>query len=340
VWAFQTVHHDLWDYDIAAQPALVEFAHDGRRVAAVVQATKTGMVFVLDRETGAPIFPIEERAVPQSDVPGEQASPTQPFSTLPSFMPHGPVSANDVFGLDDTERQACRAAGTANNLRPGGLYTPPSLRGTVMFPGNGAGTNWGSVSFHPGRSYLILNTTRIATYVQLMTREDFDRTIVNDRQPGFEYGRMRGSRYGMRRATLLSPRGLPCNPMPWGTLAALDLSTGTVAWEIPFGDTPDRYGIPPSIASEMKGWPNSGGSIVTAGGVIFIGATMDQKFRAFDVASGQELWKTDLPRAGIATPMTYAVDGKQYVVIAAGGHGKWGLEQGDYVIAFALPDSR
>jgi len=340
VWAFQTVHHDLWDYDIAAQPALVEFVRGGRQVAAVVQATKMGMIFVLDRETGEPIFPVEERAVRRSDVPGEESSPTQPFSTLPTFMPQGPLHAADVFGLDDADRRACVQLVSANGRRSNGIYTPPSLEGTVMYPGNGAGVNWGSVSFHHERNLLILNTTRLATLVQLMTREDFNREVRGNREPGFEYGRMGGSPYGMKRATLLSPQRLPCNPPPWGTLAALDLSTGEVAWEIPLGETPERYGIPAEVAEDLKGWPNNGGSIVTAGGVVFIGATMDQKFRAFDVANGNELWKTTLPRAGIATPMTYAVEGKQFVVITAGGHGKWGLEQGDFVMAFALPESR
>jgi quinoprotein glucose dehydrogenase len=208
-----------------------------------------------------------------------------------------------------------------------------------MFPGNGAGTNWGSVAFDHDRSLLILNTARLATFVQLLPRVDFDREIREGREPGFEYGRMSGSRYGMKRTTILSPRGLPCNPLPWGTLAALDLTTGEVAWEIPLGGAPEAFGIPPEVASQLQGWPNSGGPIVTASGLVFIGATMDQKIRAFDVTDGRELWTADLPRAGIATPMTYAVDGRQFVVIAAGGHGKWGLEQGDYLMAFALPQS-
>ena len=335
VWAFQTVHHDLWDYDLAAQPALVEIERGGERVPVVVQATKTGSLFVLHRETGEPVFPIDERAVPPSDVPGERAWPTQPFSVVPrSLMPHT-LRPEDAWGPDDESRIACRDMIAA--ARHGDIFTPPSLDGTMMFPGNGSGTNWGSVAFDPSRNRLILNTSRLITYVQLLTRADLER--LRDSEPGYEYGRMAGSRYGMRRKTVLSPAGLPCNPPPWGTLAGVDLTTGDVVWEIPFGEMPSGTGLPATAAS-VRGWPGSGGPIATAGGVVFIGASRDRMFRVFDTDTGAELWRYELPRAAFATPMTYAADGRQFVVIAAGGHGKANLETGDFVIAFALPESR
>jgi quinoprotein glucose dehydrogenase len=339
VWAFQTVHHDLWDYDIAAQPTLVTVTRDGREIPAVAQATKMGSIFLLDRLTGTPIWPVEERPVPKSDIAGETISPTQPFTVKPrSLMPTEPITPDNVFGMNEKDRAECRAL--VAQYRSEGIYTPPSLRGTIMYPGNGSGVNWGSVAVDPSRQLLIANTTRFATLVQLMPREDFDRARTESEKKGedYEYGAHRGAPFGMRRRTLLSSSRVPCNQPPWGTLAAVDLATGDVRWEVPFGMVPEEHPRRGDFGDKAIGTPNGGGPLVTASGLIFIGASMDAYFRAVDIESGKELWRSKLPRAGIATPMTYqAADGRQIIVIAAGGHGKMGLPPGDHVVAFALP---
>jgi quinoprotein glucose dehydrogenase len=338
VWAFQTVHHDLWDYDLAAQPALVSVTREGRTIPAVAQATKTGSLFVLHRETGDPLFPVEERPVPRSDVPGETSWPTQPFPAKPrSLMPHGPITPGDAWGATEAERAECRAM--IAKYRAGGIFTPPSLQGTIMSPGNGAGTNWGSASFDPQRQLLVLNTTRINTFVQLIPAAEVEKVRAAAKLAGedYEFGMQRGAPYSMRRRTFESSKGMPCTAPPWGTLAAVDLSTGDVRWEIPFGQVPENHPFRATAGDTALGLPNGGGPITTASGVVFIGASMDRRLRAYDVESGRELWSAPLPRAAAATPMTYQVNGRQFIVIAAGGHGKADLEIGDFVVALALP---
>ena len=339
VWTFQTTHHDLWDYDIAAQPALVTVTHDGRPVEAVAQATKMGAIFLLDRSTGRPLFPVEERPVPRTTVDGEISAATQPFPTMPRLlMPIGVVTPETVWGLTDADRDECRAI--VAPYRSEGIYTPPSLEGTIMYPGNASGTNWGSVAFDSRRQLLVANTSRLTTLVQLVPRNDFERERADSRQKGenWEYGEQRGAPYGMRRRTLLTSRGMPCTPPPWGTLAAVDLATAEVRWEIPFGRLPDGHPALPVVGDQSIGLPNVGGPLATASGLVFIGASMDARFHAFDIETGRELWKTKLPLAGMATPMTYmASDGRQMIVTAAGGHGKYSFGVGDFVVAFALP---
>ncbi len=336
VWSFQTVHHDLWDYDIAAQPVLVDVMRDGRGVAAIAQATKMGWLFVLDRETGVPLFDVEERPVPASDVEGEAAWPTQPVPVKPrALMPHGPLTPDTVWGPTPEALEECRAL--VAPLRSEGIYTPPSLEGTIMAPGNGAGTNWGSAAFAPGPRRLVLNTARVDTLVQLVPRADLDR-VRAERDDRWEVGAQRGAPFAMRRRTLETSQGIPCSPPPWGTLAAVDLDSGDVVWEVPLGHLPDGHPFMALAGEPPIGLPNGGGPIATAGGLVFIAATRDQRMRAFDLESGREVWQAALPFAGIATPMTYlGDDGRQYVVIAAGGHGKAGLALGDAVVAFALP---
>ncbi len=341
VWAFQTVHHDLWDYDLAAQPALVTIRQGGRTRQAVAQATKMGLLFVLDRETGAPIFPVEERPVLPSDIAGDEAWKTQPFPVKPRpLMPHAPVTPDTVWGANEADLNECRAL--ARPYVSKGIYTPPTLQGTIMAPGNASGTNWGSVAYDPERQLLVLNTSRLATLVQLIPRDDLGRYRDESKAAGedYEFAQQRGAPFAMRRRTLETVKGMPCNAPPWGTLAAVDLSTGEVRWEVPFGQVPDEHPLAKEYGAKPIGIPNGGGPLVTASGIVFIGATFDKRFRAFDVETGRELWQTKLPRAGIATPMTYrAADGRQMVVIAAGGHGKADQEQGDFVVAFALPAS-
>ena len=338
VWAFQTVHHDLWDYDNASPPALVTVRRGGRAVDAVLQATKSGMLFVLDRETGAPVVPVEERAVPASDVPGERAAPTQPFSTLPALSPHA-LRAEDAFGADSADRAACRA--TIAALRNEGIFTPPSLRGTLMVPSNVGGAHWGGVAFDPARQLAVVPVNELAAVVQLIPRDALAaqagaRGVGED----WEYAPMRDTPYGMRRRILLSPKRVPCTPPPFGSLVAVNVATGALAWRVPLG-TPGPLapaGAPVGAPGGAPlGSPNLGGPIVTAGGLAFVAATLDARLRAFDVETGRELWSGALPAGGKATPMTYLAGGRQFVAIAAGGDGGdvWG--KSDEIVVFALP---
>lgn len=325
VWYFQTVHHDTWDYDVPSQPTLVEI----KGHPAVVTATKTGMLFTFDRETGKPLFPVEERPVPQSDVPGEQLSPTQPFPTAPPpLVPHS-LRASDAFGVAYFDRKGC--AEKIKNSRNQGIFTPLSFQGSLDYPGIAGGTNWGSVAYDPQRSYVLVNSTRMPFVIGLAPRDKINE--IHQQHPDAEIGRMRGTPYIMWREPLFSKLKLPCIQPPWGVLSAVDMTNGTIKWQVPLGTIRDLAPVP---IPWKTGTPNMGGPIATAGGVIFIAAAMDNYLRAFDTDTGQELWKGRLPAGGQATPMTYSVNGKQYVVIAAGGHGKLGTKLGDSVVAFAL----
>jgi quinoprotein glucose dehydrogenase len=320
VWHFQVVHHDLWDYDVAAQPSLADVPRDGGSVPAVVVATKMGLVYVLNRETGEPLFPVEERPVPVSDVPGERASPTQPFPTLPEPLHPQGWDPGSAWGPTPADLESCRAQ--AGGLRNEGMFTPPSLQGTVLYPGYAGGVNWGGVAIDRERSRMVVNVSRIPVWVRLRERE----------REGA--GNQLGTPYVMEREMLTGPSGTLCSPPPWGTLVAVDLTTGALAWEVPFGRVPALRELP---GAERMGSPSLGGPIVTSAGLVFIGAAMDDAIRAFDIRTGEEVWRHELPAGGQATPMTYVVDGKQYVVIAAGGHGSIGTTFGDWVVAFALP---
>ena len=331
-WARQFVHHDVWDYDLPAQPVLVDLQRDGTTVPAVVQATKMGMLFVLHRETGEPLFDIEERPVPQGAVPGEVLSATQPFSALPSLVPNGPLTRDDAWGLTFWDRGRC--ADLIDGYRSEGIYTPPSLEGTVLWPGYAGGSNWGSVSFDPERQLVIANANRLPFVVQLIERERLGEVYESGAFPESEFARQTGTPYGMRRELIASPLGIPCTAPPWSTLAAVNLATGRIEWQVPLGTTRD---LAPWPFWYIDGAPGIGGSIVTAGGLVFIGAAADDYLRAFDVTSGEELWRGRLPAGGQATPMSYRQDGRQYVVIAAGGHGGAGTTRGDHLVAFALP---
>jgi quinoprotein glucose dehydrogenase len=333
VWQFQTVHHDLWDYDNAAPPALITLPNG---TAAVLQGTKTAQLFVLDRLTGKPLFPVHEIKVPKSDVPGEETSPTQPLSAL--SMNFKTLTPADIWGATPEDRAECAARFAT--LRYDGPFTPPSERGSVMLPANIGGSHWGGVAYDSARGIAVVPNNQLAAVVTLIPRakwKEMKEKLTNGERVGKEFTDMNGTPYVMQRETWLSSRRSPCTAPPFGSLTAFDLKTGKTLWNVPLGTAEglDKIGLPP--LPENTGMVNLGGPITTAGGLIFIGATLDAYVRAFDVETGKQLWKFKLPAGGKATPMTYlGADGRQYVVIAAGGDGKvWG--KADSIMAFALP---
>lgn len=334
VWGFQLVHHDLWDYDSAAGPLLTTVHRRGKNIAVVVAGNKTGYLYVLNRETGKPIFPVKETPVPQSDVPGEVTSPTQPIpSAPPPLLPS--VTPNKAWGLTTAERNTCSK--WIASLEYKGIFTPPSLRGSLVAPGNLGGLTWSGYALDPKDHLLVANTNNLPAEVKLLPRAPrdlFDEARRNG--PRGDYAGQTGAPYGMFRRFLVAPGHLPCNAPPWGMLTAVDIDHGTIRWQVPlgsmagFGGDPEK-GVPAGV-------PSLGGSITTAGGLVFVAGTFDNTIRAFDVRSGKELWSAKLPASGNAMPMTYSVDGKQYVVIAAGGHAQIPeTNQSDLLVAFALP---
>jgi quinoprotein glucose dehydrogenase len=286
-----------------------------------------GHVFVLDRRTGAPLLPVDERRVPASDVPGEDASPTQPFPAI-TLVPER-IGPGDAWGATPEDAQWCRDHIAA--LRWEGVFTPPSLKGTLVFPGNVGGVNWGGAAYDPERHLMVANTNRLLAWVKLIPRDQYTAQTQADQDNRIfgEFAAQRGAPYGLYRSFLFSPHKLPCNAPPWGTTEAVDVYTGRTVWDVPLGTL---------IPGEHTGSINLGGPIIAAGGLVFTAASMDPYLRAFDIDSGRELWRYELPASAQATPMTYVVNGRQYVVVAAGGHGKLGTRQDDYVLAFALPE--
>jgi quinoprotein glucose dehydrogenase len=334
-WHQQLIHHDLWDFDLAAQPALVDIEVQGIPVPAVIQATKTGMLYVFDRTKGQPLFPITEKTVPRSTVPGEEAAVTQPFSSIPSLVSQRKLDPADAWGVTFWDRGKCRDLIASH--RNEGIFTPPDTRGTILWPGYIGGVNWGGIAVDQSRQRIFAAVNHLPMVVTLMTQQTLESQAKSDDFPHSEFARQAGTPYGMRREPLLSPWGLPCTAPPWGTLVSIDLRRNRIVWQVPLGST---EGIGPWFAPTRNfGTPNMGGPIATAGDLVFVGAAMDSYFRAFDLETGRELWKYRLPAGGQATPMTYRAgrDHRQYVVIAAGGHGALGTPRGDYVVAFALP---
>jgi quinoprotein glucose dehydrogenase len=330
-WAFKVVHHDLWDYDLPAQPTLANVTYQGRTAPAVLQTTKQGLLFTLNRDSGAPVIPVVERKVPQGGAPGEILSPTQPFPVAPKPLAPDRIKPDDAFGLTPWDRDACRKA--IAGARNEGIYTPPSTQGTIIYPFTGGGSNWGGLAFDPGHDVVYVNTSSALHKVTLIPAGQV--AAAKAAHPDTEIGPDAGARYGVVRELMRSPLGLPCNPPPWGVLHAIDMHDGHILWEIPLGTTAD---LAPGSQYLLHGTgtPNFGGPIVTAGGLVFIGASMDNFLRAFDARNGHELWRGRLPAGGQATPMTYVWKGRQYVLIASGGHSKSGTKRGDSVIAFAL----
>jgi quinoprotein glucose dehydrogenase len=329
-WSFQTVHHDVWDYDIPSQPGLYSVWKNGREHDVVAQVTKMGLVFVLDRDTGEPFLPVEERPVPQAAVAGERLSPTQPFPVATPPVVPSTVSADDAFGFTWFDRRQCRKRIEESFNQ--GLFTPPSEQGTLLLPFTGGGANWGSAAFDRSRNLLVINMNNVAHHITLFPSGNMEqmRAVFHDQ----EVSPQEGAPFGIMRTMLDSSLGIPCTPPPWGIIAGIDLASGAIVWRKTLGTTED---LGPGKGVRL-GTPNLGGPIITAGGLVFIAAAMDNYLRAFDVATGDELWKGRLPAGGQATPMTYEWEGRQYVVIFAGGYSRIGTTLGDYVVAFSLPD--
>lgn len=331
VWNFQMVHTDVWDFDTGSQPSLLQIPALAEGRPAILQPTKMGHIFLLDRETGEPLFPVEERPVPKSDIPGEALSPTQPFPTHPQpIHPAMALNEDNVDGLLWFEKAACREA--VKGLRSEGIFTPPSFEGSVNYPSNTGGTTWGSAAIDPVRGLAFVNQMHMATVTQLIPREQYD---AEPRQTVFplEYFPMRGTPYGAARWALQSKLGAPCNPRPWGSMTAVDLISGETLWQIPLGNTRDLAPWPIHLNT---GVPNAGGPLATAGGLVFFGGTTDRYLRAFDSETGEQLWRTSLPYTGNAVPISYRLKpgSDQYLVLAAGGHG-WSTA-GDALIAWKL----
>ena len=299
VWHFQTIHHDLWDYDLPAQPNLVMLK--GRPY--VAQITKTGLVFVFDRLTGKPYFPIEERPVAASEIEGERTSPTQPFPVRP------PPFARNRFSPDEIRAGSPFCQEVARQAVSGGPYTPIGAKATIVFPGTNGGANWGGASFDPRSQTLYVNSMDVGMIVSMVSRPN-------------QLPRTRG--VGTIDSRFWDEQMHPCQKPPWGHLTAINLKTGKFRWRVPLGDP-------------QTGSPNIGGSIVTAGGLVFIGAANDAKFRAFDSSNGRELWQIALPSSAFATPMTYQTKGRQYVVVAAGGGNDYSSTVSDSLVGYRLP---
>jgi glucose dehydrogenase len=318
-WHFQTVHHDLWDYDLPAAPVLADVKRDGKTIPAVAQVTKTGFLFVLDRETGEPLFPVEERPVPKSGVVGEESHPTQPFPLKPPPLARQSLTADELTDVTPESRAEC-AAMTAGAKLDVKIYDPLGEQDQALFPGLNGGTNYGGAAFDPGRGLLFVNTMDVGGLFRLQKRrEDADIPYA-----------LRATKYEF----FTDANGYPCQRPPWGALYAVDLATGDIRWRATLGEFDElkKRGVP------KTGTPNIGGPIVTDGGLVFIAATSDRKFRAFDRDTGDELWTAPLPASGFATPATYVgKSGRQFVVIAAGGGNKYDKAFSGKIVAFALP---
>lgn len=337
VWHFQTLHHDVWDRDAGSTPILSEIDRDGRKVPAVIQLVKTGMVFAFNRETGEPLFPIEERPVPvDTDIPGEQLSPTQPFPVKPPVLVRNTISPDDAWGFTIFDKNACRKK--IESMRHGSHYEPIMTTGTILYPQPGGGSNWGGGAYDPQRNLLITPVSQIPYYVKMLPRDEVDPEYAKRPEAGAPMqgpGYLGDTPYGVKQGPLMSPSFTPCTAPPWNMLVAVDMVSGEIRWKIPFGrlDKLMPFPIPLNL-----GGPSAGGPIVTASGLIFIGATPDDRVHAYDIETGEELWQMRAPTSAMSTPMTYELNGRQYVVFTAGGH-SWYDAKGvdDYVLAYALP---
>ncbi|MDF0698716.1 glucose/quinate/shikimate family membrane-bound PQQ-dependent dehydrogenase [Rhizobium sp. MC63] len=331
-WVRQTVHHDLWDMDVPAQPALIDLTkEDGSVVPALVGPTKQGDLYVLDRRSGEPIIPVKEIPAPDGAISGDHTAPTQPISDL-TFSPE-PLKEKDMWGVSLFDQLACRIE--FHRYRYEGRYTPPSLQGTIVYPGNFGTFNWGSVAVDPERQIMFGMPTYLAFTSRLVPAADIPPRGQDEKGSEQGLNRNDGAPYGVFMGPFLGPLQIPCQAPPWGYVAGVDLRTGKIAYMHKNGTVHDMTPLPLPF---KVGVPGIGGPMLTKGGVAFLGAAVDNYLRAYDVTSGRELWQARLPAGGQATPMTYTTDdNKQYVVMVAGGHGSVGTKPGDYVIAYTLP---
>ena len=334
VWHFQHVRHDVWDYDTPAAPMLVDLPRGGELLPAVVVTTKQGFVFVLDRDTGEPLFDVEERPVPQSALPGEVLSPTQLFPVTPPPLLPERVTPDDAWGFTFWDRRACRRL--IAGLHHEGMFTPPTTApGTLLNPGTAGGMNWGGAGWSREHGAIVVNLTNVPQVVELVPRDQVGDAEGITLVEGRDVAAMQGVPYAVNRRWLLSPLGAPCVAPPWGELVAIDLASGEVSWRSPLGSLRDHLPVP---IHWRLGTPNLGGPLVTAGGLVFIGATMDRMLRAFDLATGKELWRHRMPAGTQTSPMSYEAGGRQFVVMALGHHLWFGSPAGDQIVAFALPE--
>ena len=337
-WHFQTVHHDIWDFDVPAQPTLFDYQADGKTVRGLAQPTKQGYVFLLNRENGEPLFPVHETPVPQDAVAGDYTSPTQPVPERPRNLFEVPGVTEKVWGLTFLDKGMCED--TLSQLRYEGPFTPASEEGALHMPSAFGGQNWGGPAIDRDRNVLVVNTLHVGSVIQMIPREQCSSDKLPEPvAPGvFLDEPSEGTPYCNRRwLGFVSPFGAPCTPPPWGTLAGIDLVTGEVRWQVPLGTTRDKAPFPFWF---IKGAPNMGGPVVTRSGLTFIGATTDHYVRAFNTDTGEEIWKARLPTSAHGLPMTYQLaNGRQYVVVSAGGHSALGTPPGDHLIAYALPQN-
>jgi quinoprotein glucose dehydrogenase len=333
LWNFQSVHHDVWDYDVSAPPLLADVKRAGTVTPVVVQNTKQGFVWILERETGKSVFGVVEKPVPQHGLPGEWLAATQPFPLKPEPLVPTTLRPEDAWGFTFWDRRECRKK--IESMRSDGIFTPASLApGTILMPGSAGGMNWGGAAYDPERQTMIVNVNRAAQVVVMIPRKDIPGLSGISLANGTDVSAAEGTPYGVHREWLLSPFGAPCSAPPWGELVAVSLVDGSVKWRVPLGSI--EKSLPIRFEWNL-GTPNLGGPIITASGLIFIAATMDNYLRAFDADNGKMLWRTELPAGGQATPMTYQISGRQFLVMVTGHHLWFGSKAGDEVLAYALP---
>jgi quinate dehydrogenase (quinone) len=334
-WHFQTTHHDLWDFDLPAQPLLYDVPDDkGGMQPALAQVTKQGEIFLLNRETGVPIARVEERPVPQGNVPGERYSPTQPFSVDMPSIGNQTLTESDMWGATPFDQLMCRIQ--FKGMRHEGVYTPPGMDRALQFPGSLGGMNWGSVSVDPNTNYMFVNDMRLGLANYMIPRDK-----IAAGASGIEMGVVpqEGTPFGAMRERFLSAAGIPCQKPPFGTMSAIDLKTHKLMWQVPVGTVQDTgpLGIRMHLPIPI-GMPTLGASLATQSGLLFFAGTQDFYLRAFDTGNGNEIWKARLPVGSQSGPMTYVSPktGKQYILLTVGG-ARQSTDRGDYVIAYALP---